>query len=173
MYQKHGELTSREFTDSTRPCPGQYKFLWTDELDELAKERTSAYRAAKVLNTTEALAEYTQKSSAVKRLVACGRRNAFRSFCDELQKTQLAQSQVMIKRIVKEKQVYVIQHQAQGKTMNFRKYTLSPDEDSRAPRPIPWSNRTFIPAINLQNKIEEAIAPGPDLVIAEATKTAH
>ena len=66
----------------------------------LVKERTSAYRAVKLLNTNEAWAEYTQKARAVKRLVARKKRNAFRFFGDEYQNTQLAQSQATIERIV-------------------------------------------------------------------------
>ncbi len=54
LCQKYSEHTSREFTVSARQRPGRYKFYWTDELDDLAKERTSAHRAAKLLNTTEA-----------------------------------------------------------------------------------------------------------------------
>ena len=111
LYQKYGALTSREFTVSARPRPGRYKFFWADELGDLAKERTSAYRAAKLLNTTEAWVEFTQKARAVKRLVAREKRNAFRSFCDELENTRLSQSQAIIKLIVKGKQKYVMHHQ--------------------------------------------------------------
>ncbi len=56
LYQKYCALTSREFTVSARPRPGQYKFFWTDELDELAKERSRSHRAAKLLNMSEAWA---------------------------------------------------------------------------------------------------------------------
>ena len=137
MYQKYIELTSREFTVSARPCPSRYKFFWTDEIDKLGKERTSAYRTAKLLNTAEVWAEYAQKACAVKRLVVREKRNAFRSICDELQSTQLALSQAIIKRIEKAKQKYEIHQQPQSKTLNLREYTLSLHEDSRAPRPIP------------------------------------
>ncbi len=128
LSQKCSELTSREFTVSARPLPGRCKFFWTDELDEIAKERTSVYRAAKLLYTNEAWAEYTQKARAVKQLVARKKRNAFRSFRDELKNTQLAQSRAIIKRIVRAKQKYVIHHQPQGKTVNLLEYTLSLNE---------------------------------------------
>ena len=57
LYQKYSEITSREFTVSARPSPRRYKFVRADELDEMAKERTSAFGAAKLLNTNEAWAE--------------------------------------------------------------------------------------------------------------------
>ncbi len=76
----------------------------------MAKEPTNAYRAAKLLNTNEAWAEHAQKACAVKRLEAREKRNAFRSSYNELQNTLLAQSQAIIKRIVKEKQKYVMHH---------------------------------------------------------------
>ncbi len=109
----------------------------------------------------------------MKRLVAAEELNAICSFCVELQKAQLAQSQVIIKRIVKAKQKYEKHHQPQGKTLNLREYTLSLNEESRAPRPVPWSVGTFVPEVDLQDQIEKAIkAPGPDLILAEAMKTA-
>ncbi len=137
------------------------------------------YRAAKLLDTKEVWAEYTQKARAVKRLVAREKRNAFRTFSDELENTQLSQSQEIIKRIVGGKQKYVIHHQPQGNAQNLREYPLSLNEGSRAPRSIPWSPGTFVSAVNLQDQIEKAImsmpskkAAGPDLVLAEAMKTA-
>ncbi len=59
---------------------------------------------------TKAWAEYTQKARAVKWLVAQEKRNAFRSFRDELENTQLSQSQAIVKRIIKGKKKYVIHH---------------------------------------------------------------
>ncbi len=58
---------------------------------------------AKLLSTIEARAAYTQKSRALKWLVAREKRNASRSFCDELLNTQLAQFQAIIKPIAKAK----------------------------------------------------------------------
>ncbi len=102
----------------------------------MAKERTSTYRAAKLLNTTAACVRYTHKARAVMLLMGCEKRSAFRSFCDELQNTQLMQSQAIMKRFVKAKRKYVIHHQPHGKALNQREYTLSLSEKSRAPRPI-------------------------------------
>ena len=150
LYRKYSELRIREFTVSARPRLGRYMFFWTDELDELAGERTSAYRTAKLLNTTEAWAEYTQKARGAKRVVAREKLNAIRSFCDELQNTQLTQSQAIIKRIVKAKQRYVVHHQPQRTTLNLREYELSLNEVSRAPRQIPWSDGVIVHATGLQ-----------------------
>ncbi len=115
----------------------------------------------------------------MKRLVAREKRDSFRSFCDELQNIRLALSQAVVKRIAQTKQRYVIHHQPQGKTLNLCEYPLSQNEDSRAPRTMPWSGGTFFPAVHLQDQIEKAIisipnkkAAGPDFVLAEAMKTA-
>ena len=161
LFQEYSALTSREFTVSARPRPARYKFFRPDEFNGLEKEQTSAYRAAKLSNTTEAQAEYAQKACFVKRLVAREERNAFRSFCDELENPQLAQSQAIIKRIAEGKKKYVIHHQPQGRTLNLLEYTLSLNEESRPATSITWSVGTFVPAVDLQNQIETAIMSMP------------
>ncbi len=65
----------------------------------------------------------------------------------------------------------MVHHQPQGQNLNLREYTLSLNEKSGAPRPIPWSDGMFVCAVGLQDQVEKAImsmpnnkAAGPDLV---------
>ncbi len=99
---------------SAKPRPGRAKFLYENELGEPENECTNAYRPAKLLYDTESQPWYTETARAVERIVAREKLNAFRFTCDELQNSQLAQSQAIIKRISRAKLKYVVKQQPPG-----------------------------------------------------------
>jgi exonuclease III len=173
------ETVSSPFVTESAPKPRRYATFWNEHLDRLASKRTRLYKRASRLKTQEAWDAHKAVDDRIKKIVKRKKREGFLKFANGLQQTGIGPAQKTVNSIARIKKGYSAKHTAVGKTLDPTAMTDYLAETCKSPRPVQRYSPTFEVDCDMRKAIILAVcqapaskAPGPDLVIGEALRSA-
>lgn len=162
-----------------KPKPRRFKDFWNVPLDRLAKKRTRLYKRAQQLDTQQAWDSHKETDKRIKQIVRLRKREQFQNFAEGLQNVRPGAAQTMINRISRIKKGYAAKHCAVGLKLDPEDMTNYIHETCQAPRALHLEQLSFAVSDRMAKEVHRAVkcapinkAPGPDLLIGEALKTA-